>query len=138
MKQLLLDSAYLIALAAKDDQHHHEALQLATQVEAEDAKLVTTRAVFLELGNALARPRHRAVACQMFDILENDERVELLDVESGLLAEPSKLFCPRTDKEWSLTDCVSFLVMKERGISGALTTDIHFEQAGFRALLRKN
>jgi predicted nucleic acid-binding protein len=138
MKLLFLDSAYLIALAGKDDRHHQEALQIAEQVEAEDAQLVTTRAIFLELGSTLAKPRYRAAACQMFDLLENDGRVEMLEIESRLLAEAAKLFCQRTDKERSLADCISFLVMKERGISEALTADIHFEQAGFRALLREN
>ncbi|MFM6264927.1 MAG: PIN domain-containing protein, partial [Dolichospermum sp.] len=42
----------------------------------------------------------------------------------------------REDKEWGLVDCISFIVMQDRGISDALTTDIHFQQAGFRALLR--
>jgi len=46
------------------------------------------------------------------------------------------LFCSRLDKEWGLIDCVSFIVMQERGLTNALTTDEHFEQAGFRALLR--
>jgi uncharacterized protein len=41
----------------------------------------------------------------------------------------------RRDKEWSLTDCISFVVMKERGLTEALTADHHFEQAGFKALL---
>ncbi|MDP7134637.1 MAG: PIN domain-containing protein, partial [Planctomycetota bacterium] len=43
--------------------------------------------------------------------------------------------CERLDKGWSLTDCVSFVVMQERGLVDALTTDLHFQQAGFRALL---
>ena len=43
----------------------------------------------------------------------------------------------RSDKSWSLTDCISFVVMGEHGITDALTGDRHFEQAGFRALLRE-
>ncbi len=43
----------------------------------------------------------------------------------------------RPDKDWSLTDCLSFLLMEERGIADALTADHHFEQAGFRALMRE-
>ncbi|NCO53669.1 MAG: type II toxin-antitoxin system VapC family toxin [Deltaproteobacteria bacterium] len=46
-------------------------------------------------------------------------------------------FQERPDKEWGLTDCVSFVIMTERKISAALTTDVHFEQAGFQVLLRK-
>jgi len=46
------------------------------------------------------------------------------------------LYISRPDKDWSLTDCISFVVMKERGLTGALTADHHFEQAGFVALLK--
>ena len=138
MKQLFLDSAYLIALAAKDDQHHQQALQIAERVEAEDTQLVTTRAIFLELGSALSKSRYRQAACEMFDLLESDDCVVMVELEPLLLSKARKLFCERADKEWSLADCISFLVMTERGITGALTTDIHFEQAGFRALLRQN
>jgi len=47
-----------------------------------------------------------------------------------------ELFRNRPDKQWGLVDCVSFIVMQERGLTEALTTDEHYEQAGFRALLR--
>jgi predicted nucleic acid-binding protein len=137
MNPVFLDSAFLIALGAKDDQHHGLALRLAEKFEAEETQLVTTRAVYLELGSGLSKSRHRQRACEIFDLLESDEHVTLVEIESKLLAAARDLFCARLDKEWSLADCVSFLVMKERGISDALTTDVHFEQAGFRALLRE-
>jgi predicted nucleic acid-binding protein len=46
------------------------------------------------------------------------------------------IYCQRNDKNWGIVDCISFIVMEERRITEALTTDIHFQQAGFRALLR--
>ena len=46
------------------------------------------------------------------------------------------MFAARPDKDWSLTDCISFVVMQERNIQDALTADHHFEQAGFVALLK--
>jgi uncharacterized protein len=136
MNSVFLDSAYLIALAARDDQHHGQAMRLAEKLDVESTQLVTTRAVFLELGSALSKPRYRQRACEMFELLENDERILMIELEPPLLARSRNLFCERPDKEWSLADCISFLVMKNRGISDALTTDVHFEQAGFRALLR--
>ena len=46
------------------------------------------------------------------------------------------LYKERTDKEWSLTDCISFVIMRDLKLSAALTADRHFEQAGFMALLK--
>jgi hypothetical protein len=135
---VFVDSAYLIALAVSDDQHHRAALDLAGALDENDTRFVTTRAIFLEIGSALSKSHLRSAACKIFDLMENDRRVSLVELEPPVLADAYALFRGRMDKEWSLTDCVSFVVMKEWEISDALTTDVHFEQAGFRALLRKN
>lgn len=70
------------------------------------------------------------------DALERDPQVEIVLITDELYREAMALFCSRLDKDWGLIDCLSFIVMKERGLSDALTTDEHFEQAGFLALLR--
>ncbi|MFM5887405.1 MAG: type II toxin-antitoxin system VapC family toxin, partial [Dolichospermum sp.] len=62
--------------------------------------------------------------------------VEVVLLTNSLYKLAFDLFKQREDKEWGLVDCISFIVMQDRGISDALTTDIHFQQAGFRALLR--
>ncbi len=61
--------------------------------------------------------------------------VTLIPTSSDLLQRGRDLFAARMDKAWSLTDCISFVVMNDLGITEALTTDNHFAQAGFRALL---
>ena len=94
------------------------------------------RPVLLEIGNALAKPRFRPAAVALLDTLFSDPLVEVVPLTTGLLRRGLELFGQRADKAWGLTDCVSFIVMQERGISQALTTDEHFEQAGFEALLR--
>jgi predicted nucleic acid-binding protein len=134
---VFVDSAYLIALAAADDQHHNEALVLAEKFDRDDVRFAITRAVFLEIGSALSKRHLRRAACEIFEEMESDARVKLIELEPPVLEAAQALFCGRADKEWSLTDCISFVVMKEWRISDALTTDVHFEQAGFRALLRK-
>ena len=138
MKRVFLDTAYFIALAVKDDQHHAAALELAGQYDMPETELVTTRAIVLEIGNSLSKPRYRQAAYEVFDALENDRRVVMIELEPRLISGACELFRQREDKEWSLTDCLSFLVMNEWGVTEALTTDIHFEQAGFKALLRRN
>ncbi len=91
----------------------------------------------MEIGNALSKQRYRPAAVELLLSLENDPKVEIVPVSGDLYAQAFKLFSERTDKEWGLVDCVSFVVMRERGITDALTSDDHFRQAGFNALMRK-
>jgi predicted nucleic acid-binding protein len=134
--EVFLDTAYAIALSSPNDQFHPRAIELADELETSGTRLVTTRAVLLEIGNALSKPRYRQAAVRLLDSLEADPRVDIVPVSEPLYARGLQLYRERPDKEWGLTDCVSFLVMRDRGLTEALTTDEHFQQAGFRALLR--
>lgn len=97
--------------------------------------MVTTHAIVLEIGNALAKLRYRHAAIELIDSLERDPNVEIAPITKQLYKRALALFKNRMDKEWGLTDCVSFIVMSDRGMSEALTTDEHFKQYGFQALL---
>jgi hypothetical protein len=134
--RVFLDAAYVIALSSPADQFHAAAVALADRLEASGAHLVTTPAVLLEIGNALARLRHRRAAAQLLSSLWADPTVEIVPFSDQLFDQALELFSTRQDKEWGLTDCLSFVVMAERGITQALTTDEHFQQAGFKVLLR--
>ena len=134
--EVFLDTAFAIALSVATDEHHARAEKLADQLETEATRLVTTQAVLLEIGNALSKQRYRQAAVELLTALEQDRQVEIAPLTEDLYEQAFDLFCRRPDKEWGLVDCVSFIVMQERGITEALTTDEHFEQAGFRALLR--
>lgn len=134
---VFLDAAYAIELAAPSDQLHARAVGLAEQLEANQTRLVTTQAVLLEIGNALSKRRHRAAAVHLLSSLQVDPSVEVVVLSTDLYAKAFDLYRGRPDKEWGLIDCVSFVVMETRGIAEALTADEHFEQAGFRALLRE-
>ena len=135
--EAFLDSAYAIALAAPTDGLHGRAVALADDLEAEKTRLVTTRAVLVEIGNALSKRRHRGAAVQLLSALEADPSVEIVDLSPDLYAKAFDLYRNRPDKEWGMVDCISFVVMESRGIAEALTADEHFEQAGFRVLLRE-
>jgi predicted nucleic acid-binding protein len=76
------------------------------------------------------------MVCELLADLELDPRVQIAHPEPGLWRRGFYLYADRRDKAWSLTDCISFVVMQERAIADALTGDHHFEQAGFRALLK--
>jgi len=90
----------------------------------------------LEIGNALSKKRYRSAATELLDALEQDPQVQIIPLTEKLYKQAFNLFRKRPDKEWGLVDCISFVVMQEHELSEALTTDDHFEQAGFRALLR--
>ncbi|HAZ31282.1 MAG TPA: PIN domain-containing protein [Dehalococcoidia bacterium] len=136
MTEVFLDAAYAIALSAPNDQYHEQAEMLAEQLEAEGTRLITTRAVVLEIGNALAKLRYRSAAVELLDSLEEDPIVEIIPISEELYQRAFQLYRERPDKEWGITDCISFIVMQDRDLTEALTTDEHFQQAGFRALLR--
>jgi predicted nucleic acid-binding protein len=138
MANVFLDTAYAIALSTHTDQFHVSAVQLSEQLEASKTQMVTTRAVLLEIGNALSKVRYRLAAVSLLQAIETDSSVEIVPLSEELYANAFSLFCARPDKEWGLVDCISFVVMQERGIIDALTTDEHFRQMGFRPLLRES
>lgn len=136
-RELFLDTSYLIALAVPADHYHERAVSLMRELEAAPRVFVTTQPVLLEVGDALCKPAHRASAGRLLDALQNDPRTQIVPLNEGLFARGLALFRERADKEWGLTDCVSFVVMSDLGLTQALTADTHFEQAGFQALLRQ-
>lgn len=135
--EIFLDTAYAVALSSPNDVFHQRAVELAVQLEAANAKLVTTHAVLLEIGNALSKRRYRPSAIRLLEAISNDPRVRIVPITEELYNRAVQLFGNRPDKEWGLTDCVSLVVMQELEITTALTSDDHFQQAGFIALLRE-
>ena len=135
MTEVFLDAAYAIALSSPTDQYHERAKLLAEQLEADSTQLITTHAVLLEIGNALAKQRHRIAAIALLYSLQEDPNVVILPLSEDLFDRAFQLYRGREDKEWGLTDCISFVVIKDRELMEALTTDEHFRQAGFQVLL---
>lgn len=133
---LFLDTAYVLALFNTRDQWHKKALEWQKQAAAEESYLITTEFVLVEIGDGLASRNIRANAAKIVRALAESPLVEIVPVNSDLFEQGFKLFEDRPDKDWGITDCTSFVVMWERGISKALTTDEHFRQAGFEPLLR--
>jgi uncharacterized protein len=136
--KVFVDTSFVIALSVETDQHYDHAVKLSEQLETEKTRLITTTAILLEIGNALSKKRYRQAAKELLLSLEQDRTVEIVPITDELYQKAFKLFCNRPDKDWGLIDCMSFIVMQENNLSQALTTDEHFEQAGFIALLRHN
>ena len=135
MNRVFLDTSYAVALSASTDENHHRAAELADELEAAGTRFVTTRAILLEIGNALSKVRHRSAAIRLLNALENDPNVEIVSVSDELYRQAFELYRDRVDKEWGLIDCMSFVVMNEQVLTDVLTADGHFRQAGFRVLL---
>jgi uncharacterized protein len=136
MNELFLDTAFAIALSSPRDSHHEQAIQISERLEKDATRLVTTRAVIIEIGNALAKESHRSAAVDLLESLEEDPDVTIVPLSEELCSRAFTLYRERMDKEWGLTDCISFVVMRDNGLNSALTTDRHFQQAGFQALMR--
>jgi len=132
MNRFFADTFYFLALLNKRDQAHSQAVIHSGIVD----QLVTTEWVLTELADGLASSHQRAMFLKTRQELLDDDDVSIVPLSMDLHEEGIRLFAARPDKEWSLTDCISFVVMQREGIIEALTGDHHFEQAGFIALLK--
>lgn len=130
-----LDTAYVIARTNTRDQWHARARRWEARLRRERRRLVTTEFILLEIGDGLAAVRLRHHAVGIIELLRTDADVEIVPASSALFAAAFALYRDRADQGWGLTDCASFVAMREHGLTAALTTDDHFRQAGFRALL---
>jgi predicted nucleic acid-binding protein len=127
------DTFFFFALANPSDPAHEKARRFAVR---ETVPLVTTAWVLTELADGLSSPANRGAFLRLFRSLQGNSAVEIVPPDLDLFDRGIELFARRPDKGWSLTDCISFVVMADRGLDEALTGDHHFEQAGFHALLR--
>lgn len=135
MKAVFLDTFFLLASLNPDDTNHEAALAWS---DIYDGPLLTTAWVITEVADALVGVRHRGVFQEFYQTLVAEKRLRIVPADQVLWDRGLQLYFSRADKEWSLTDCISFTVMGDEGLSEAATGVHDFEQAGFRALLRAN
>jgi uncharacterized protein len=133
--KVFIDTSFFIALLNSNDSDHPQAVALQIQLTAEKVYKITSEYVLLELGDGLSRLRFRHLASQLISFIYQDSSFEVIPSSTQLFKQSLSLFNERPDKEWGLTDCSSFAIMRELNLDVALTADHHFQQAGFRALL---
>jgi predicted nucleic acid-binding protein len=126
-----VDASGWIAMVNQRDLLHHKATQVYQERFRQGGDFVTSSVVLLEVGNWLSPVPSRRLAIELLDRIERSARVEIIHITEDSNEKGWALYRGRPDKEWGVIDCISFVLMQERGITEALTGDHHFEQAGF-------
>lgn len=134
MRVVFADTGYWEALLNPNDKLHAKAQEASAALGK--VRLLTTEMVLDELLAALSKVPARPFAIRGVEAIRSNPNVEVIPQTSLQFSTAFDRYCSMADKEWSLTDCASFNVMGERGLTDALAHDRHFEQAGFVALLR--
>ena len=133
---VFVDTVAWLALVNKSDDLHEAARSVRDRLVQQKVKMITTDFVVVEIANSLARLAFRGVARKLIDFVRASDTVEIVAITPELFEMSYQLYCTHNDKEWGLTDCTSFVVMRDLKISRAFTADRHFEQAGFTVLLK--
>lgn len=137
MSEVFADTGYWAALQDSRDRLHGTALALTNEIES--LRIVTTQMVLVEVLNMFGSrgEQQRRLAREVVERAERSVDVEIVPQTAAQFRAALERYTQRSDQTWSLTDCASFIVMEERGITEALAHDRDFEQAGFTALLRR-
>jgi predicted nucleic acid-binding protein len=133
MSAVFADAFYFVARLNRRDQHHERVVAFSRTLRA---GLLTTDWVLMEVADALARSECRPRVREFILHLRQAAGCEIVPASRALLDQALELYQRHRDKEWTLTDCTSFVVMRERGLTEALTKDRHFEQAGFTTVFK--
>ena len=135
MRRLFADTSYFIALLYPKDEFHRRAVSITDGLEA---PLITTQWVMAELGNFMCIKGQRTQFLECLKMVQSGDDNLLLEADDQSFWAGVGLYESRSDKEWSLVDCISFAVMDRFGLRDALSADHHFQQAGYHALLLNN
>lgn len=134
MKSLFMDTGYVLALELSHDQHHRAAQQHWRSLLDALPTLITTSYVFDETVTFFNSRGYHAKALEVGNALLNSPSVQCIPVDEALFHAGWAWLQQHQDKRYSLTDCISFVTMRQHGIATALAFDRHFIQAGFQVL----
>jgi uncharacterized protein len=135
MRKIFVDTSGWIGLINKSDEIYQKASEVYQLKRDKGYTFLTHRGILLETGNSLSSIRLRESVIGLKKKLDNSDLVETVEITDEFYESGWELFAERLDKDWGIVDCISFVVMERFGITEALTTDKHFEQAGFIKLL---
>jgi predicted nucleic acid-binding protein len=133
---VFMDSAGFLALWDTGDEHHTAASRLQEELAGNRRRFLTTEYIVDETITLLLIRHSHTAAADFLDTVERSEALRLEWIGPERFHAAAGLFRRHADKQWSFTDCVSFMIMRELRIRDAFTTDHHFRQAGFVPLLK--
>lgn len=136
MNQVFVDTAAWIALLNIDDVWYQEAHRLRLVLVKKNYVFITTDFILLEIADALCSPKCKKKTADFLQNIYQLKSTRVIALNQSLFQAGLRLYETRLDKDWGLTDCISFVVMQSEGIVEAFTSDKHFEQAGFTRLLK--
>jgi len=136
MKAVFIDTSAWLALVNKTDALHEKAKQIRNRFLKQPVQFLVTDYILVEIANTLSRIPFRASAIRLINLIQASSNIQLVEINREIYGEAWEMYRSRLDKEWSLTDCTSFVIMNRAGIKDAFTSDHHFEQAGFNILIK--
>jgi uncharacterized protein len=138
MPAIFVDTAGWGHLVDPTQEFHEQTAGLYREARRQGSRLITTNYILAELVALLTSPVRapRAKIIGFISGLKSSPYVDIIHIDAMLDSQAWQLLVERPDKDWSLVDCASFVVMRQAGLVEALTTDHHFEQAGFVRLLK--
>ena len=135
--RFFMDTSFVIAQVSKRDSFHNSATNLLPRVRAA-REIWLHDGILIEVADELSNKNRREIAVGFIDRSYNMANTHVVSLSRDLIVRAVELYRNRPDKDWGLTDCISFTVMQHHNLTEALTSDHHFEQAGFRAVLREH
>lgn len=134
MNAVFVDTLFWVAFAVPTDRWHEAAIKAKETLGR--VRMVTTDEVLIEYLNSLAKGEHiRAFAVKTVKAILKDPNIRVVPQSHESLLKGLALYADRSDKGYSLTDCISMNVMKGESLAQVLTHDHHFTQEGFEVLI---
>jgi uncharacterized protein len=134
-ERVFFDTSFVIALENLDDPYHLKAREIAQQLFNENTFCFLHWGILLEIGDGFAKINYRLAGTRLLQKFLAEKCYLIAPITDELLGSAIQLYQSRADKEFGLTDCLSFTLMRQEGIHEALTADHHFQQEDFRSLL---
>ncbi|HEX9973159.1 MAG TPA: PIN domain-containing protein [bacterium] len=136
MEELFVDTSYFIALVNTRDENHLLAKEWADEITSRNLKCHISIPIIFEVADGFAKLQRREIGTDLINNVLSSDNYIVHSFSDIIYQQAWQLYASRKDKEWGLTDCYSFELMKEQNLKKALTADKHFEQYGYEILLK--